>query len=143
VQKISTIEIIGYHVIEFKLSSDNKKNSKLLWRESEQQSDVCKPYSIHSVFLLDDVNGEDSESDKSSSLTDTPSLKNGHIKPGNQPITNQNGQGDTKQQKPKVGELVYIYYINYDRGLIQPIIKQWERDNLITIKYRNHYSNIH
>ncbi|XP_060575819.1 nonsense-mediated mRNA decay factor SMG5-like [Ruditapes philippinarum] len=47
-----------------------------------------------------ELNGEDSESDKSSSLTDTSSLKNGHVKRGNF-IPNQNSDGENKPQLPK------------------------------------------
>ncbi|XP_053405095.1 nonsense-mediated mRNA decay factor SMG5-like [Mercenaria mercenaria] len=47
-----------------------------------------------------EVNGEDSESDKSSSLTDTSSLKNGHIKHGNC-LPNQNDDNENKPQQPK------------------------------------------
>lgn len=65
--------------------------------EKENPNKILQSHSQH----FDDMNGDDSESDKSSIVTDTPTLKNGHIKPSRQPITNQNAAEDTKQQKPK------------------------------------------
>lgn len=64
--------------------------------EKENPNKILQSNTQH----YNDMNGEDSESDKSSSLTDTPSLKNGHIKQGNY-IPKQNGEGGNKHQQPK------------------------------------------
>lgn len=62
------------------------------------------------AVFADDLNGEDSESDKSSSLTDSSSLKNGHIKHGNF-IPKQNGDRENKHQEPKVFSFIGFFFL--------------------------------